>query len=147
MHAELLPFIECQHGADHQDTARALVIMWACPYLAPCNACDEVLKLLVERCLLGVCTIDPVIAKDLTALGHTAFVAFLVVHGPSPSAAEEVEYGLGVLLRHLDIRDVCCVEARELGALDLFLDSFAGGRRCCRILFADDDQSWRCHAR
>src|SRR5262249_57138857 len=97
------------------------------PNFAPRGARDEVLKFLVERRFLGVGTIDPRIAEHLAASGHSLFVAFLVVHGASPSAAEEVEYGLGVLLRQFDIRDVGRVQTGEPGALDLFLNRFAGG--------------------
>src|SRR6476660_9637887 len=80
MQAEFLPLVEGKHRADHQDTTGALVIMRACPNLAPGGARDEILKFFVERRLPGVRAIDPGIAKHLSALGHTAFVAFLVVH-------------------------------------------------------------------
>src|SRR6185312_1214935 len=98
MHAELFPFIERQHGADHQDTARAIVVMRTRPYLAPGSARDEILKFLIECRLPGICTIDPGIAKHLAALCHSAVVAFLVIHRASPSGADEVENRLGVLL-------------------------------------------------
>ena len=62
-------------------------------------------------------------------------------------SAEEIKHGLGVGLWLLDIRDMRGIEADELGALDLLLDCFAGRRRRCRILFADDHQSRRRHAR
>ena len=81
MHAEFLPLVEREHRADHQDTTRALVIVRACPDLAPGGAGDEILEFLVECRLLGIRAIDPGIAKHLAALGHPALVAFLVVHG------------------------------------------------------------------
>src|SRR5215468_10513389 len=68
MHAELFPLVEREHRANHQDAARALVIMRACPYLAPRGACDEILKFFVERCLPGIRAINPRMAKHLAAL-------------------------------------------------------------------------------
>src|SRR5512144_599290 len=71
MHAEFLPFVECKHRADHKDTTGALVIMRACPNLAPGGARDEILEFFVERRLPGVRAIDPGIAKYLAALGYS----------------------------------------------------------------------------
>ena len=51
------------------------------PDLAPGGTGDEILELRVKGRLLRVGAIDPLIAQDLAALGHAAFVAFLFVHG------------------------------------------------------------------
>jgi hypothetical protein len=62
VHPELFPFVEREHGADHQDAARALVVMRARPDLAPGRARDEVLEFLREGGLLRVGAVDPGIA-------------------------------------------------------------------------------------
>src|SRR6185312_2397964 len=84
VHAEFIPLVESEHGADHQYAARALVVMGARPHLAPGCAGDEVLEFFRERRLLGVGAVDPGIAQDFAPLRHPAIVAFAFVHCATP---------------------------------------------------------------
>src|SRR5262245_4512038 len=80
VHAELLPFIQGEHGADDQDATRALVVMGPGPNLAPGHACYDVLNFLIEGGFPRASAVDPRMAEHLAAPGHAALIALLVVH-------------------------------------------------------------------
>ena len=57
-------------------------------------------------------------------------------------SVQEVKYRLGVGFRLLDIGDVSGVETGDFCAFDLLLNRLAGRWGSCRVVRADNDQSW-----
>src|SRR5579885_2524530 len=83
--AELIPLFEGDHAADHENAARAFVVVRPRPDLAPSGTGDEVLKFFVERVFSRIGAVHPGIAQHLATLGHAAFVSLSLVHGIYPS--------------------------------------------------------------
>src|SRR5689334_18120246 len=86
MHSEFVPFVESKHCSNHEDSARALVIVGPGPNLSPGRTRDKILELLVERGFFGIGAVYPLIAQHLAPARHTAFIAFLVIHDDASSA-------------------------------------------------------------